>query len=139
MADVGRWDAADQHRRDYPWMPAAEAPAAPAATVVVRMPNAAAQVEHHPGDQGHRKKLSVRLEPIRHMKLKLATFHLGLSAQELITRALDRYIETVAPEVAQTLPLSAAGQRPMVARAGGSEAMRPFAPFPEVTPTTSIE
>ena len=137
--EFGRWDAAEQQRRDYPKPSTNDAPAAlsaPQSAVVVPMPTTGNEIEHHPAEHGHRKKLSVRLEPIRHMKLKLAAFHMGLSAQELITRALDRYIETVTPEVSQTLPMSAAGQRPSVVRTGGSEAMSPFAPIPEVKPTT---
>ena len=138
MAEVGRWDAADQQRRDYAWAPPAAPPEAQTA-VVVQMPNAATEIGHHGVEHSHRKKLSVRLEHVRHMKLKLAAFHLGLSAQELITRALDRYIETVAPEIAQTPPQAGSGQRSPAIRTGGSEARGPFAPNPEAPPTTPTD
>jgi hypothetical protein len=138
--DASRWEAAEQLRRDYALSEPMEAsPMPPPTAVVVPLPHSGIEVEHHGADHGHRKKLSVRLEPLRHMKLKLAAFHMGLSAQELITRALDRYIESVAPEVAQTLPMSPAGQRLPVARAGGSEAQGPFAPVPQVKPAIPID
>jgi hypothetical protein len=76
--------------------------------VVLPLPTAMAEDERH-GDLVHRKKLSLRLEPMRHFRLKLVSYHLGISAQELLTRALDRYIDAVAPELAQSLPLTGVG------------------------------
>jgi hypothetical protein len=58
-------------------------------------------------DNLNRKKLSLRLDRVRHFRLKLVAYHLGISAQELMTRALDNYIEQVAPEMARTKPLPA--------------------------------
>jgi hypothetical protein len=58
-------------------------------------------------DNLNRKKLSLRLDRVRHFRLKLVAYHLGISAQELLTRALDGYIEQVAPEMARTRPLPA--------------------------------
>src|SRR5262249_31913975 len=52
-----------------------------------------------------RKKLSLRLDRVRHFRLKLVAFHLGISAQEFMTRALESYIEQVAPEMARTRPI----------------------------------
>jgi hypothetical protein len=77
--------------------------------VVLPLPTALVDEERHGGDLAHRKKLSLRLEPMRHFRLKLVSYHLGISAQELLTRALDRYIDAVAPELAQTLPLAGVG------------------------------
>lgn len=54
-----------------------------------------------------RKKLSLRLDRVRHFRLKLVAYHLGISAQELLTRALESYIEQVAPEMARTRPIPA--------------------------------
>jgi predicted HicB family RNase H-like nuclease len=54
-----------------------------------------------------RKKLSLRLDRVRHFRLKLVAFHLGISAQEFLTRALESYIEQVAPEMARTRPIPA--------------------------------
>jgi hypothetical protein len=48
-----------------------------------------------------RKKLSLRLDRVRHFRLKLVAYHLGISAQEFLTRALEHYIEQVAPEMAR--------------------------------------
>ncbi|HUL09122.1 MAG TPA: hypothetical protein VLV76_22515 [Candidatus Acidoferrum sp.] len=48
-----------------------------------------------------RKKLSLRLDRVRHFRLKLVAYHLGISAQEFMTRALENYIEQVAPEMAR--------------------------------------
>jgi hypothetical protein len=58
-------------------------------------------------DNLNRKKLSLRLDRVRHFRLKLVAYHLGISAQELLTRALENYIEQVAPEMARTKPLPA--------------------------------
>src|SRR5262249_40049581 len=52
-----------------------------------------------------RKKLSLRLDRVRHFRLKLVAYHLGISAQEFMTRALESYIEQVAPEMARTRPM----------------------------------
>ncbi len=52
-----------------------------------------------------RKKLSLRLDRVRHFRLKLVAFHLGISAQEFMTRALESYIEQVAPDMARTRPI----------------------------------
>jgi hypothetical protein len=54
-----------------------------------------------------RKKLSLRLDRVRHFRLKLVAYHLGISAQEFMTRALESYIEQVAPEMARTRPIPA--------------------------------
>jgi len=54
-----------------------------------------------------RKKLSLRLDRVRHFRLKLVAYHLGISAQEFLTRALENYIEQVAPEMARTRPIPA--------------------------------
>ncbi len=59
-------------------------------------------------DNLSRKKLSLRLDRVRHFRLKLVAYHLGISAQELLTRALESYIEQVAPDMARTRPLPAA-------------------------------
>jgi hypothetical protein len=79
--------------------------------VVLTLPIGVGNDERHPTEHGHRKKLSLRLEPMRHLRLKLVSYHLGLTAQEFMTRALDRYIDLVAPELAQTTPLAVTATR----------------------------
>jgi len=90
--------------------------------VVVQMPVIPADEIRHVGEHGHRKKLSLRLEPMRHFRLKLVSYHLGLTAQELMTRALDEYIDHVAPELAQTTPLAVTATREAEAPAGEERA-----------------
>ncbi len=46
-----------------------------------------------------RSRVSVRLDRDRHFKLKLTAAHLERSLQDVITEALDRYIEQIGPEV----------------------------------------
>lgn len=65
-----------------------------------------------------RKKLSLRLDRVRHFRMKLTAYHLGISAQELMTRALDSYIEKVAPEMATTKPLPAMDLKVLTVDAG---------------------
>jgi hypothetical protein len=79
--------------------------------VVLPLPVAIIDEARHVVEHGHRKKLSLRLEPMRHFRLKLVSYHLGLTAQELMTRALDQYIDHVAPELAQTTPLAVTATR----------------------------
>jgi hypothetical protein len=43
--------------------------------------------------------VSVRLDRERHLKLKLTAAHLESSLQDVITDALDRYLEQLGPEV----------------------------------------
>lgn len=48
---------------------------------------------------GGRSRVSVRLDRERHFKLKLTAAHLERSLQDVITDALDRYLEQLGPEV----------------------------------------
>jgi len=48
---------------------------------------------------GERSRVSVRLDRDRHFKLKLTAAHLESSLQDVITDALDRYLEQLGPEV----------------------------------------
>lgn len=73
--------------------------------VVVPWQNSAAAVRRPVLENVSRKKLSLRLDRVRHFRMKLVAYHLGISAQELMTRALESYIERVAPEMARTKPL----------------------------------
>jgi hypothetical protein len=70
-------------------------------------------------DNLSRKKLSLRLDRVRHFRLKLVAYHLGISAQELLTRALESYIEQVAPEMARTRPLPPAEIRSVAGPGSG--------------------
>ena len=97
---------------------ASRAPERAEPVVVVPMPVVPADEVRHVAEHGHRKKLSLRLEPMRHFRLKLVSYHLGLTAQELMTRALDEYIDHVAPELAQTTPLAVTATREAEAPAG---------------------
>ena len=42
-------------------------------------------------------KLTLRLDRERHLKLKLAAAHLRMSAQEILTKALDQHLDDVIP------------------------------------------
>jgi hypothetical protein len=46
---------------------------------------------------GPRRRLTLRLEPDRHLRLKLAAAHLGMSLQDVILAALDDHLPRVAP------------------------------------------
>lgn len=46
-----------------------------------------------------RARVSVRLDPDRHLKLRLTAAHLHNSLQDIMTDALDRYLEQIGPEV----------------------------------------
>ena len=52
-----------------------------------------------PSSGGERTRVSIRLDRGRHLKLKLTAAHLQSSLQDVITDALDRYLEQVGPEV----------------------------------------
>ena len=49
-----------------------------------------------------RARVSVRLDRERHLKLKLTAAHLRRTLQDVITDALDRYLEQLGPEVLRT-------------------------------------
>jgi len=49
--------------------------------------------------EGERSRVSVRLDRERHLKLKLTAAHLDSSLQDVMTDALDRYLEQLGPEV----------------------------------------
>jgi hypothetical protein len=129
-----RWQPAEPARpRESTALTVAEPAHVPshATGVVLPLPTAMAEDERH-GDLAHRKKLSLRLEPMRHFRLKLVSYHLGISAQELLTRALDRYIDAVAPELAQSLPLAGVGAVGLATHPEG-------AGHPELTAEPSIQ
>jgi hypothetical protein len=46
-----------------------------------------------------RARVSVRLDRDRHLKLRLTAAHLDNSLQDVMTDALDRYLEQISPEV----------------------------------------
>jgi hypothetical protein len=50
-----------------------------------------------PTPSGPRRRLTLRLEHDRHLRLKLAAAHLGLSLQDVILAALDDHLPRVAP------------------------------------------
>jgi hypothetical protein len=49
--------------------------------------------------ESERARVSVRLDPDRHLKLRLTAAHLHNSLQDIMTDALDRYLEQIGPEV----------------------------------------
>ena len=46
-----------------------------------------------------RVRLTIRLNETRHMRIKLASAHLKRSLQDIMTEAVDRYLDQVAPEM----------------------------------------
>ena len=54
------------------------------------------------GRDGRPVKFSLRLDPARHRRLKLLAAHRGLSAQSILTKALDRYFDHLAPALSAT-------------------------------------
>jgi hypothetical protein len=51
------------------------------------------------GDGAARARLTLRLDETRHLRLKLTSAHLQRSLQEILTEALDRYLDQVSPEM----------------------------------------
>lgn len=51
-----------------------------------------------------RAKLSVRLDPDRHLRLKLAAAHLRRSSQAIMLDALDAYLSSVTPALDRACP-----------------------------------
>jgi len=60
---------------------------------------AAAAIGGPSSTESGRTRVSVRLDRERHLKLKLTAAHLQSSLQDVITDALDRYLEQLGPEV----------------------------------------
>jgi len=58
-----------------------------------------------------RHKISARLASERYFRIRLMSFHLGVSVQDIIIRALDRYIDHVAPELRQATPIAGIAER----------------------------
>ena len=73
-----------------------EAPAAPA-PIVMAVPRRAPRVRSAPGSKA-KAAFTLRLDPERHLKLRLACAVDGRSAQQLVTAALDRLLEQM-PEL----------------------------------------
>ncbi len=107
--EMSRWDVVDALVREN--APRAREPLPQPSVVVSLLPTPAGEEDRHINEHAQRKKLSLRLDPQRHFRLKLVSYHLGLSAQELLTRALDRYIELVAPELGHAMPMAGGGLR----------------------------
>ncbi len=54
-----------------------------------------------PSDDGSSKirRFTLRLSPEQHLRLRLASVHLGRSGQKLLLEALDEYLGRIAPEL----------------------------------------
>jgi|GEM_PF-5789133 len=64
--------------------------------------NGASRKSQKPGTKkcdGERVRLSLRLDPERHLRLKLASVHSRKSAQQIMTDALDLYLTQLASTV----------------------------------------
>lgn len=84
--------------RPTPDAPAPEAKAKdapPAASADTRMAEA---LDALPAD-GKLAKVSLRLDPARHLKLRLAAAHQRRSGQQILLAALDAYVEAIVPAV----------------------------------------
>jgi hypothetical protein len=53
--------------------------------------------DNTPPSPAQRSRLTLRLDPDRHLKIKLAAAHLNLSLQEMMIDALDSYLADVRP------------------------------------------
>lgn len=51
------------------------------------------------GRRDERVHVSLRLDPHRHLQLRLAAAHMRKSAQQILSEALARYLEEMAPQV----------------------------------------
>jgi hypothetical protein len=59
-------------------------------------PAPAAWPEEPAGDPRSRARVSLRLDDVRHRRLRIAAIHLDASLQQLLTHALDQYLAQVA-------------------------------------------
>ncbi len=48
--------------------------------------------------EGERARITLRLDPERHLRLKLAAAHMQRNLQDLVTEALDLYLDAVGPD-----------------------------------------
>ncbi|MGH6954648.1 MAG: hypothetical protein ACREGL_10720, partial [Alphaproteobacteria bacterium] len=78
------------------------APNGPAVGRAAEADPAAALVRKLSGSNRPVVKLSLRLDPGRHRRLKLLAAHRGVSAQSILKKALDRYFDHLAPTVLAT-------------------------------------
>lgn len=91
-----------------------EAPVSVPASVAAAIPSinvAPAQPVHRPrAAAGSKAKaaFTLRLDPDRHMKLRLACVYAHQSAQQLVTAALDEYLSTHFPDAVKDVRKSAA-------------------------------
>ena len=80
--------------------PVQNSSAACAPTVVQQLSTLASKVaaKRHPlvASQGRRVAFTLRLDPERHLRLRLASAVLGRSAQEILTEALDSRLDALA-------------------------------------------
>lgn len=68
-------------------------------TAAEQEPQPLEPVEETKPKRGGRVNLSVRLDPDRHRRLKLASIHLGETAQNIIILALDAYMDQIANDL----------------------------------------
>jgi hypothetical protein len=72
------------------------APSRPNNTARVPKSGSTAAAEGRNGP-AQRARLTLRLDPDRHLKIRLAAAHMDLSLQDIITDALDRYLAEIKP------------------------------------------
>lgn len=64
-----------------------------------RGPRAKTPVEPARDGSSHVRRFTLRLSPDQHLKLRLASVHLGRSGQKLVLEAVNEYLERIAPEL----------------------------------------
>ena len=79
-------------------VPSQGAAAAPRPAAAANTPSAVAAPQRAEKTCGPVAKLTLRLDRDRHLRLKLASVHARRSIQEILTLALDEYLERVVPE-----------------------------------------
>jgi hypothetical protein len=83
---------------------AAETAAEPPRAPLQPRPASRQATQRPPGqpvtDRFGRARVSLRLDPERHQRLKLAAAHARLSIQDILTGALDAYVSSIAPKFA---------------------------------------
>jgi hypothetical protein len=72
---------------------------APQPSSVVAMPAAAERIIEVPAPGGQRKAVTVRLDPVHHMRLRLVGSFYRRSAQDILVQALNAYLDSLPASV----------------------------------------
>jgi len=99
-AGPSRLELEEAERKDNrPPPPRLVSPAPAAAKQTGAKAGPAARAKTSSAPAGDKRRFTLRLDEDQHMRMRLASVHLHMSAQQMVMKALDRYLADTVPHI----------------------------------------